>query len=154
MYELFVKVFLSWAQTVSSVTRQEQITDWYLKDIMLLNAMAAIERPSCASAVPLLNWACFNYSVVWLLWCSWKVSLSIGWPAFLLLRSVICKGIFLFSMVLAASPSVQLKLPTQENKNRQKTCILTSRETWWVRSRLPVCPLYLALMASSLGYLS
>lgn len=67
MYELFVKVFLSWAQTVSSVTRQEQITDWYLKDIMLLNAMAATERPSCASAVPLLNWACFNYSVVWLL---------------------------------------------------------------------------------------
>ena len=83
-----------------------------------------------------------------------KVSLSIVWPAFFLLRTVICKGMILFLMVLAASTLVQLKLPTQENKNWHKTSILNRLETRWIRSRLPVHPLCLALMASSLGYYS
>ena len=65
----FVKVFLSWAQTVSPVTRQEQITDWYLEDKMLLDAWLLLKDPAVQGVVPPLNLACFDYSdsssVVW-----------------------------------------------------------------------------------------
>ena len=87
---------------------------------VLLGVMMLREDPVVQGVVPRLVLPCLDFSnsssVVWSLWCSWKVSLPTVWPTYFLYGSVTCEGMFLLSTVLSTSSLVQFNLPTQENQ--------------------------------------